>query len=210
MRIPALLTSLAALAASGVFGAAAPTLSKVYTTAVAAPAAAEATFPPLCPFDLEKGEYVCPSTTKTAPGADPTFPPICTWNPEKGKYDCPDDDEHPTMTTFDIANEANPNGMDTGRCQVVCWKHCIAAAPPLPTVCSRKCELFCDNGQVMPTTTGDLVAAMDEATFPPSTTEAAPAAEPTFPPICTWNLGLGVYVCPLPNPSSPTKLSPRA
>lgn len=99
-----LIASLTTLVAPGVFGAAAPTLSKVYTTAVAARAAVGATWPPLCSFDVKKGDYVCPSTTQTAPGAGATFPPICTFNPVTGKYDCPGDNaKTPVTITADAA-----------------------------------------------------------------------------------------------------------
>lgn len=49
------------------------------TTALSPPGAAS---PPICVWDADKGQYVCPDP--------PASPSICTWDPDKGQYICPD------------------------------------------------------------------------------------------------------------------------
>jgi hypothetical protein len=46
--------------------------------------------PPLCSWDPEIGQYICPGPSTTTQIAPKPTSPICTWDPSIGQYVCPE------------------------------------------------------------------------------------------------------------------------
>ncbi|ORX95215.1 hypothetical protein BCR34DRAFT_200294 [Clohesyomyces aquaticus] len=64
--------------------------------------------PPICVWNADKGQYVCPDS--------PNSPPICTWNPDKGQYTCPDSALKPNETSVGVSSHTLARRYASGIC----------------------------------------------------------------------------------------------
>ena len=89
MYSPTYILLVAIMAGVHVHGSPLIKCDKTLTTKAAAVETAPST-PPLCSWDPEIGQYICPGTTTTTQTAPKPTPPICTWDPTIGQYVCPE------------------------------------------------------------------------------------------------------------------------